>query len=130
MKTAPLYTTWRVFSPSPAQIAVLHQFLADRIRLDRVLVDTVQSYPGGVEQAQTVPHRLGDYFEALSLLAGPEQEAGEFRLVFHRRPDAGRFWKDLMVAILEEAQAASQTKAIALDSKGDEAPRLPATASS
>ena len=41
-----------------------------------------------------------------------------FRLVFHRRPEAGRFWNDLMVNILQEIETVPQTGSVNLDSKG------------
>ncbi len=70
-----------------------------------------------MDNRQIVRHRLGDYFAAIRLLpvAG---DAASLRLVFERRPDAGRFWKDLMVNILQQAEKAAETTAIALDYKG------------
>jgi hypothetical protein len=101
----------------------------DRIDLDRVLVDERHSYPGGIESIETVPHRLGDYFADVFLLEGASESAPEFRLVFQRRPDSGRFWKDLMVRLLSEIKTAPQVRAVTLDSKSDEAPAGRATSS-
>ena len=54
----------------------------------------------------------------------PDLEAypASFRPVFHKRPEAGRFWKDLMVNILQEIETTSQKASIDLDSKGEMEP--------
>jgi hypothetical protein len=61
------------------------------------LTDTVRVTPNGVEQVQTVRHRLGDYFAAIRVLPDSQAKPASFPLMFHGRPEAGRFWKDLMV---------------------------------
>lgn len=122
VKATPLSTSWLACCHSPADCTALQGRLRDRIDLDRVLVDERHSYPGGIERIETVPHRLGDYFADIFLLEGASESASEFRLVFQRRPESGRFWKDLMVRLLSEIRAAPQVRAITLDSKGDEAP--------
>src|SRR5205807_3000417 len=103
---------------SPADVQALQQWLSSRIDLDRVLTDTARVTPNGVEQVQTVRHRLGDYFAAIRMLPDSQANPAAFRLVFQRRPEAGRFWKDLMVNILQEVETAPQKVSIALDSKG------------
>ena len=90
--------------------------------MDRVLTDTVRVIPNGVEQVQTVPHRLGDYFASIRML--PDSQV-TFRLIFQRRPEADRFWKDLMVNILQEIEATPQKATIELDSKGENEPVTP-----
>ena len=90
--------------------------------MDRVLTDTVRVIPNGVEQVQTVRHRLGDYFAAIRMLPDSQGNPASFRLVFHRRPEGGRFWKDLMVNILQEIETAPQKASIDLDAKGEMGP--------
>ncbi|HZU39339.1 MAG TPA: hypothetical protein VFA18_25665 [Gemmataceae bacterium] len=126
MRAAPIYTTWLVSCHSPAERAVVQARLTNQVNLDRVWVDEVHSSPGGVEQVERVPHRLGDYFQSILTVPGPLGPDSQFRLVFQRRPDAGRFWKDLMVNILSEIRAAPETKTVTLDSKSDAAPLHPA----
>jgi len=89
------------------------------------LTDTVRVTPNGVEQVQTVRHRLGDYFAAIRMLPDPQGNPASFQLVFHRRPEAGRFWKDLMVNILQEIETAPQKASIELESKGETEPITP-----
>lgn len=122
MHQPPTYTTWKITCRSPEEAQALQQWLSSRIGLEHVLTDTVRVAPNGVEQVQSVQHRLGDYFAAIRTIADSETDPASFRLVFHRHSEAGRFWKDLMVNILQEIGTRPQTAAIDLDSKGDAAP--------
>jgi hypothetical protein len=118
MHQLPAYTTWKVTCQSAEDAEALQQWLASRIDLDRVVTDTVRVAPNGVEQVQTVLHRLGDYFVDIRILPDSQVDSASYRFVFHRRPDAGRFWKDLMVAVLQEVEAVTTNASIDLDSQG------------
>ncbi len=118
MHQPPAYTSWKITCHSPEEAHALQQWLSSHIDLERVLTDTVRVSPNGVEQVQTVRHRLGDYFAAIRTLPNSQANPASFRLIFHRRPDAGRFWKDLMVNILQEIEATPQKASIEPDSKG------------
>jgi hypothetical protein len=122
MRQPPTYTSWKITCHSPEEAQALQQWLSSRIDLGRVLTDTVRVTPDGVEQVQTVRHRLGDYFVAIRLLPESQADPASFRLVFHRRPEAGRFWKDLMVNILQEIETTPEKASIVLDSKGETEP--------
>jgi hypothetical protein len=122
MRQPSTYTAWKITCPSSLEAHTLQQWLSRRIDLDRVLTDTVRVIPNGVEQVQTVRHRLGDYFAAIRTLPDSQANPASFRLVFHKRPEAGLFWKDLMVNILQEIEAAPQKVSIDLDSKGEMEP--------
>jgi hypothetical protein len=122
MHQPPTYTVWKITCRSPEEAQALQQWLPSRIDLDRVLTDAVRVAPSGVEQVQTVRHRLGDYFVAIRLLPDSLANPASFRVVFHRRPEAGRFWKDLMVNILQEIETAPQKASIDLDAKGETEP--------
>src|SRR5205085_316020 len=100
MRQPPTYTVWKITCHSPVEVQALQQWLSSRIDLERVWTDTVRVSPNGVEQVQTVPHRLGDYFATIRMLPDSQANPSSFRLVFHRQPEAERFWKDLMVNIL------------------------------
>jgi hypothetical protein len=119
MSQPPTYTSWKITCRSSDEAQALQQWLSGRIDLERVLTDTLRVTPDGVEQVQTVRHRLGDYFAAIRVLPDSQANPASFRLVFQRRPEAGRFWKDLMVNILQEIEATPQNAAIDLDSKGE-----------
>jgi hypothetical protein len=122
MRPPPTYVAWKITCHSSEEAQALQQWLSSRIDLDRVLTDTVRVTPDGVEQVQTVRHRLGDYFAAIRLLPDTQANPASFRLVFHRRPEAGRFWKDLMVNVLQEIETTPQKASINLDAKGDTEP--------
>ncbi|MCI0457312.1 MAG: hypothetical protein L0Z62_10100 [Gemmataceae bacterium] len=122
MRQPPTYLSWLITSHSPAEGRELQRRLAERISLDRIVTDTVHVFPNGVEHVQSVPHRLGDYFADIRMLSAPVETPAAFCLVFHRLPQAGRFWKDLMVNFLQEIQASPETLSVTLDSKGDAAP--------
>ena len=105
MRQPPTYTSWKITCHSPEEAETLQQWLSSRIDLDHVVTDSVRVLPYGVEQMRTVPHRLGDYFAAIRIVPDAQANPASFRLVFHRLPEAGRFWKDLMVNILQEVEA-------------------------
>ena len=69
---------------APEKVGKTRQWLSSRIDLDRVLMDTVRVTPNGVEQVQTVHHRLGDYFAATRLL--PDAQASSAFSTDSRRP--------------------------------------------
>jgi hypothetical protein len=118
MRQPPTYTSWKITCHSFEEAKGLQQWLSDRIDLNRVLTDTARVTPNGVEEVRTVRHRLGDYFSDIRLLPDSHANSASFSLVFQRRPDAGRFWKDLMVNILREFEPTPQIVSIELDSKG------------
>jgi hypothetical protein len=118
MRQPQIYTSWMITCHSPEEAQSLTHWLYGRIDLDRVLTVTVRTYPNAVEQVQSVPHRLGDYFADIRIL--PALTPSAFRLGFHRLPGADRFWKDLMVNILQEIGAIPEITSITLDYKGDE----------
>jgi len=112
MPQSPTYTAWKITCRSSDEAQALQQWLSSRIDLERVLTDTVRVIPNGVEQVQSVRHRLGDYFAAIRILPDSRANTASFRLVFHRCREAGRFWKDLMVNILQEIETTSEKASI------------------
>jgi hypothetical protein len=60
---------------------------------------------------------LGEYCAAIGMLPDSPENGASFRLVFHGRPEAGRFWKELMVNVLQEIETAPLKASIELDSK-------------
>jgi hypothetical protein len=118
MRQPQIYTSWTITCHSPEESQALQRWLPSRIDLDRVLTDTIRTYPNAVGQVQSVPHRLGDFFADIQVL--PARTPAAFRLVFHRLPGADRFWKDLMVNIIREIEAVPEKASVTLDYKGDE----------
>jgi hypothetical protein len=119
MRQPPSYTSWRITCHSTEEAQALMQRLSSQIDPNRVMTDTIHVAPNGVEQVQNVPHRLGDYFATIRLVPAGPASPTSFRLVFHQREGAGRFWKDLMVNILQAIETSPQTVSIDLDVKGE-----------
>jgi hypothetical protein len=120
MRDDPLYTSWTVRCESEEQARQLRAWLAERITPDATFVNVVRAFPGGTETKSDERHRLGDYFEDVRLLPGLPEDLSAFRILFHRRPTAGRFWKDLMVKLLQAARGASPNATTTLDYRGDQ----------
>ena len=119
MHQPPNSTAWKITCRSPQEARALQEWLSSHFDLEHILTDTVRATPIGIEQVQTVRHRLGDYFADIHMLPDSQANPASFRLVFHRRPEAGRFWKDLMVNLLQEIETSPQKASIELDSKGE-----------
>jgi hypothetical protein len=102
MRHDPLIISWLVRCPSEQDGVRLKRLLAPFLAADQNLVDVVRAYPDGGEARWLDPHSLGEYFEAIRLLPARPDTPSAFRLVFYRRPDSGRFWKDLMARILQQ----------------------------
>jgi acyl carrier protein phosphodiesterase len=87
--------TYVISCESPERLSDVAQLAKRKIVLDNAFVDTVRSFPNGVEERKTREHRLRDYFDEIQVdhLEGSKS----FRLVFRPRDDAGRFWKDLVL---------------------------------
>ncbi|HEV8059267.1 MAG TPA: hypothetical protein VGP68_05320, partial [Gemmataceae bacterium] len=115
----PTYTSWKISCNSSDGVHSLQQWLSSRLDLNRILTDTVRANPNGVEQIRTARHRLGDYFAAIRILPDAQANPESFRVVFQRRTEAGRFWKDLMVNILQEIENSPEKASVMLDSKGE-----------
>ena len=130
MRQPPTYTTWKITCRTPADANSLRRWLSSRTDLDRVMVDEVVTTPNGVEQAQTVRHRLGDYFADIRIPHGAASDSRSIRLVFQKRHEAGRFWKDLMVNVLREIEATPEKAAIELEWKGETEPAASVTMAS
>src|SRR5436305_572389 len=74
---------------------------ADRLRAlvsQRGDPETLTTYQvtGGGETGE-VTYRMGDYFVQVLIVPNLGGDRQAFRMVFCRHPQAGRYWKDLMV---------------------------------
>jgi hypothetical protein len=123
MRHDPLFLLWKVTCPSPEEARKLQRWLPDEITPEAVFEDEVRAFPAGMEVRSREPHRLGDYFESVQVLPSTEQSPTSFRLLFHRRPTAQRFWKDLMARILQKVRHEVAETTTTLEYGGEE-PRL------
>lgn len=119
MLHAPIYYSWLVTCASPEQCDELRCRLNPAIDLTRVITKTVCNYPSGIEHTWQEHHRLGDYFADLQFVpTAPES----FLFVLRRLPEAGRFWKDLMVGILRQLEDDPVKPKITIHEKSDTPP--------
>jgi hypothetical protein len=122
MRYDPTFLSWLVPCSSPEEARRLQDWLAERVTLVTVMENVIRGYPEGEESDRVEYHRLGDYFEEIRVFPGSPDLPSVFRVVFHRRPDAGRFWKDLMVRNLVSLQKLLSDTKITLDYRGEEDP--------
>jgi hypothetical protein len=116
MRHDPLYTRWTVTTGSEDDARRLRA-AADGFTEETVIEQRARAFPGGFEAREFLPHRLGDYFAAIRTLPG--EAPASFRILFHRRPEAGRYWKDLMMRVLQRVRDAAPNTSITLDYRGD-----------
>jgi len=124
MRHDPLFLLWTINCPSSEDCRRLQRWLPDEITPDAVVVDEVRGFPGRIETRCREPHRLGDYFESVQVFPSSECASRSFRLLFRRRPTAQRFWKDLMVRILQKVRAQAAQTTTTLEYRGDAEPEV------
>jgi hypothetical protein len=117
MRHDPVFLAFDIRCPSPDEAAKVEEMVRRLGRRDAIHTDTVT---GGGKTAE-VSHRIGDYFEDILVLPRVGEDARALRLVFHRRPDAGRSWKDLMVRIVRAVEQRDPSPSVVLAYRGDEA---------
>jgi hypothetical protein len=93
--------------------------LSDLLQSDRPFVDIVRAFPDGREVRSTELHSLQDYFNSIHALHGAADAPFSLRLHFHRRPDAGRFWKDLMLRTLQDLRRVAPEASITRERASD-----------
>lgn len=95
MRRDPIYLAYTITVPSEQVCQNVTASMRQQIAPDSELADPRVSS----EVTETVHYRIGDFFEDIALFPDAE-ETNQFRVVFHRQPNAGRFWKDIMVRIV------------------------------
>src|SRR5260370_3327918 len=116
MRTDPLYLAWEIHCSTPQDASRIKKKMVEEIDVDRVLTIEIQS--GGV--SKTARHRIGDYFETIQILPEINRNESTIRLVFHRRPEADRFWKDVMARVIRAADETGRPEAIKLTYRGND----------
>jgi hypothetical protein len=112
----PLFLAWDFHCSSPEEQSRIGELVYKKSRPDAVLIDSL--FSAGV--TSEVVHRIGDYFEKVLVLPEVDGDPCKLRLVFHRHPSAGRFWKDVMIRIMRAVQDAGQNVKVSLVYQGDE----------
>src|SRR5262249_46953647 len=99
--TGALTITCVVSCESPERLRLAEELARKTVALGNVFTDVARAFPDGVEVRITREHKLGDYFEEIQVLSDYAQDPTSFRLVFRPRKDANRYWRDLLVNILQ-----------------------------
>jgi hypothetical protein len=116
MRHDPAFMAFDVRCPSPDEAARVEEAVRRLGKRDAVHTHTVT---GGGKTAE-VAHRIGDFFEDILVRPRLGEDARALRLVFHRRLDAGRFWKDIMVRIVRAVEQMCPSASVVLAYRGDE----------
>ena len=114
MRHDPVFLVFTITSPSWEEAQRLQEKLRNQIEPDAEIIDTCVSSEG----TNDVHYRIGDFFEEIAIFPHVEKNASRLRLVFHRRADAGPFWKDIMVRIVHSLET-EPGNSVALDHQGD-----------
>ena len=125
MRHDDLFFSWLVQCSSQEQACNIRQSLEASPLTSLTFPDTIRAFPGGSEVSQTQTYVVGDYFASVRVL--PEAAPGSFQLLFQRKPDAPRHWKDVMMYVLrlvreENARNESSPVEIVLKYRGDAYP--------
>jgi hypothetical protein len=128
MRNGPYVIAWDVLCPSVAEAHAVRELLDREANLDAVVSVTVTG--GGTTREEV--HCLRDYFQAIHV--GPRSPEGPhaLRVVFQRLPNAGRYWRDLMVRLLRCVSRVSDRITITMAYRREDGPAqgpLPESAS-
>ncbi|MSU79997.1 MAG: hypothetical protein EXS16_18145 [Gemmataceae bacterium] len=117
MRRDPIFLVFTITSPSYDESLQLRERLRHQIEPDAEFVDSCHSSEG----TKNVIYRIGDCFEEIAILADDDESGGSFRLVFHRKPTAERFWKEIMVRIVRSLEVEPRVT-VSLEYQGDVLP--------
>jgi cell division FtsZ-interacting protein ZapD len=115
MRKDPTYLVWHIQGPTPSSTERIEQTLRETGSLDYV----EQRVRQGGGTCKVMHYRLGDYFAQIRLLEDSRDYSGCLRLLFQRLPTADRYWKDLMVHLLDRIRQAAGDIVINLAYQGE-----------
>jgi hypothetical protein len=121
MQDGPLFLSWSIHLPSKAGVEEVSSVLNSLNTESGFMLDEVRASPGGCEARRIEPHRIGNYFDNIYFNLY-EDDPLMLRLTFQRSPAAGRFWKDVMVHVLNSIRRKIPDVRLAIDYKGDTPP--------
>ena len=88
---------WLIRSSNPEKLAEAMQLAREGTKLENVYTNDIRRFPNGVEQVTYEDHLFSDYFESIEVLPVDEKT---FHIIFHKKENAKRFWKNLLVQLL------------------------------
>ena len=87
---------------SEAALRKAIEFAACVIHPTTEIAKVVVTRPGGVERREARVFILGDYFSGIELIPCESGGPASFLLIFHIREGVTSFWKDMLMAVLDE----------------------------
>jgi hypothetical protein len=121
MRGEPPFVSWTIHLPSEKDAEKVDAIL-DQLGIEHgVIVDQVRAHPGGIEVRITEPHFMGNYFTNVCL-EKDNKDPRQLRLTFRRDPSAGRFWKDVMVSVLQSIRTQVEGSSITIDEQENNPP--------
>ena len=124
MRHDPLYICWLVRCEPASDAQRLREWLPDQVRPDRTVSEWIRAFPEGEKSLAAGAVRIAYYFDSICLHPGLPEDPATFRIVFRRRPDASRFWKDIMARILQEIRNRSPQTTTTMEYRGDDEPAI------
>jgi hypothetical protein len=116
MRDDPLYLVWDIFFSSPQDVPSITEKLVRETDSNRVITIEIES--GGMRSKGQ--YRVAAYFESIQIFTGLNETQNTIRLIFRRRPEAGRFWKDIMAKVVRAAEESGKLKAVKLAYRGND----------
>jgi hypothetical protein len=117
MRADDLVTVWDIACPSRDAAVSVRERLLREAQPDAVFLAQVADADGRSPRQ----YRIGDLFERVTAEPLPVAEA-RLRLTFVRRPDADRYWKDVMIRLVRTAESSCTGARAALAFRGDPPP--------
>jgi hypothetical protein len=122
MRHDPLYLLWEIRCVSQEQSVSLQETLRRDTFSEATILDEKLTCSEKKELRQAEVHRIGDYFERIQIWPAADPASTSFYLLFQRRTDSGRFWKDVMVRVLGIVGHSATDATAKLVYRGDEKP--------
>jgi hypothetical protein len=96
---------WLVKCDAPEELHKAEETARHEASLNRTVVSNVTGRSGGAETNYTISHVLSDYFSDMKVEhASMLDDSNAFRIFFYPAMNADRFWKDLMIGILQSIE--------------------------
>src|SRR5271165_1224069 len=110
MRNGPRVIAWDIVCPSSVACDAVQRLLDHEAALDAAIDVEVTS--AGMTRRDV--HRLGDYFQTIRVQPPSRDKPCVVRVIFERLPNAGRYWRDLMVRVLRSASTSADGTAVTM----------------
>jgi len=94
------HVAWNVTCRTASDATKIRMYVKRLLNGNNTVRDKRLYYEGKQRVVSIDEHRLEEYFNRVELIPEKNSRAVNFTIDFYPRPDAKKFWKDLMVSIL------------------------------